>query len=81
MKKSILIFSFLIIVHCTLYINNCSCQWEQCNGFYGGQVLSLTACGSNIFAGKWDGGVSLSTNHGISWTQTTLGNQRVPALA
>ena len=81
MKKLIYTFVIVLIVHCTLYIENCEAQWVQCNGIYGGTVLSLAVSGNNIFAGIWGSGVYLSTNNGIIWTQTALNNKDVYSLA
>ncbi len=80
MKKILFIF---LIVHCTLNIDNCLCQWVQVNNGMGNQpVVSLTSSGSNIFAGTYGGGgVYLSTNNGTSWTLTSLNNQYVISFA
>ena len=48
MKKYLVVILFLI-VHCTLKIENCTCQWVQANGQYGGEIHSFTKSGNNIF--------------------------------
>lgn len=41
----------------------------------------LAVSGSNIFAGTFDNGLYLSTNNGVSWTQTALNNQEIYSFA
>jgi hypothetical protein len=57
-------------------------QWEHVsNGLPNWAMYSLAYSGNNIFVGDRDSGVYLSTNNGISWTQTSLNNREVYALA
>lgn len=42
---------------------------------------SLIVSGNNIFAGTTNNGVFISTNNGTSWSQTSLNNQFIFALA
>jgi hypothetical protein len=71
MKK--LIFT-LLIIHCSLNIANA--QWTQASSGINATltIYSLTALGSNIYAGS-DSGVYISTNNGTSWTKTSLNNK------
>jgi photosystem II stability/assembly factor-like uncharacterized protein len=60
-----------------------SAQWVQTNwplgapwvrtGLVSVGITSIVASGGNIFAGKWEGGVFLSTDNGISWTAVSNG--------
>ncbi|MBM4159386.1 MAG: hypothetical protein FJ216_11505, partial [Ignavibacteria bacterium] len=71
MKKLIYTIVVFLILHCTLYIDNCICQWVQYEFIGGVSVYSFAVSGNNIFAGT-DNGVFLSTNNGQNWTQTAL---------
>jgi hypothetical protein len=81
MKKKIflLIISFLIVLN----IENCEGQWVQMSNGMGTDkdILSLAVNGNNIFAGTQSNGVFLSTNNGVSWSQTALNNITVNSLA
>ncbi len=82
MKKLIKYFIVFFILNSPFLVNNCVCQWVQMsNGIYGEIIYSLAVSGNNIFAGTSQYGVYLSTNNGISWTQTTLNNKIVRAIA
>lgn len=53
---------------------NCSAQWQQTNGPYGGKQISCIAIsGSNIFTGIYGCGVFLSSNNGSSWAAVNTG--------
>ena len=73
MKKLIYSLFFVLIIHLTSNIENCSAQWMQTNGPGGGTVNSLAYNGSNIFAGT-PYGVFISTNNGTTWILTALNN-------
>ncbi|MBM4162119.1 MAG: hypothetical protein FJ217_13610 [Ignavibacteria bacterium] len=79
--------SFLLSVFCFLFLSDtlyAQDYWQQTNGPYGGDVLSLAVSASgNVFAGTRGGGVFLSTDNGTSWTQVNTGltNTSVWALA
>ena len=83
MKKIIYTIIVLIIVHCTLFIDNCMSQWIQMsNGMGNGKILRCSVLsGNNIFAGMDSSGVYISTNYGNSWSQTALNNKYVHSLA
>ncbi len=72
MKKFYRIFTFalfsLLIVHCTLIIENCMSQWQQTNGPSGGSVNVLLVKGDTLYAGICGGygGLYFSTNNGVS---------------
>ncbi len=69
MKKLIFL---LLIVHCTLKIDNCLCQWVETDD--PGFVNTLAVSGTNIFAGMGaPDGVSLSTNNGNNWVSVNNG--------
>jgi hypothetical protein len=75
-RKIILLF---LIVHCTLSIEDCMCQWVQVsNGIGNGtSVYALGNNGTNIFAGTENNGVYITTNYGNSFAQTSFNNQSV----
>ncbi|MCX6161737.1 MAG: T9SS type A sorting domain-containing protein [Ignavibacteriae bacterium] len=87
MKKLIYTFALVLIVHCTLYIENCMAQWVQMPNGMGTSlsVNGLAISGNNIFAGTGNypslTGVYLSTNNGENWTQTALNNCEVGDVA
>jgi len=87
MKKIIYSLAFVLIVHCTFNIDNCSSQWVQMpNGMGTDQtVWSLASSENNIFAGTGRyptlTGIYLSSNSGENWTQTALNDHTVYALA
>jgi photosystem II stability/assembly factor-like uncharacterized protein len=66
MKKILVIIFFLAITFPLLS------QWQQCNGFYGGNVTALAVSGNKIFAATY-GGVYFSTDNGNSWIQKNNG--------
>ena len=72
-KRYISFFFFLQFIHFTNTANNCTGQWSQTNGPYGGYVLSMSVMGNNIFAGTSGGGIFRSTNNGGSWTAVNDG--------
>ena len=59
----LIVFQFSILSN-----TNLQAQWVQTNGPAFANVQSLTANGTNIFAGT-PSGVFLSTNNGTNWTQ------------
>ncbi|MFH0864796.1 MAG: T9SS type A sorting domain-containing protein [Bacteroidota bacterium] len=75
----------IIIVLATLAvysINYTNAQWQQTNGPYTGSIRSLAVIDTNIFAGSYGCGVSVSNNNGASWTSVNNGltNNYVMAL-
>ncbi len=74
------LFSFLI-VNSSLKIDNCSAQWVQSYGIYGGHVWSLTSLGNNVFAETPNRGVYFSWDDGSGCTQIDLNNQTVTLIA
>jgi hypothetical protein len=82
MKAKILFFvSLFFILNLSFTVEHCEAQWQQCDGIYGGYILSLAISGNNIFAGSDYNGLFLSTNNGKSWTQTALKDKKVYSLA
>lgn len=78
MKKTLFIF---LIVGNVLLIDICYSQWIQVsNGI--GNILAgtLTADGTNMFAGGTSAGVYYTSNSGANWVQTSLNSQLVFAL-
>ena len=57
-------------------------QWVQTNGPPGFQIQCFAESGTNLFAGDYEGGVSLSTNNGKSWSRVDSGltNTNVQSL-
>jgi len=88
MKKIYKIFAIallsFLIVHYILNIDNCSAQWVQMSSGMGidKPVLSLAVIGNNIIAGldNSTGGMYLSTNYGVSWTQNGITTDDVACL-
>jgi|WetSurMetagenome_2_1015567.scaffolds.fasta_scaffold53352_2 hypothetical protein len=68
MKKIVFI---LLIIHCTLEIDNCSAQWTQV-GPSGGYILCFATSGTNLFAGSFSG-IYKSTDNGTSWIAANNG--------
>ncbi|MCX6163489.1 MAG: T9SS type A sorting domain-containing protein [Ignavibacteriae bacterium] len=76
MKNKLFISVFLLlIVHCTLIIDNCMCQWTQLPYFpESGYALASTS-GNRVYAGCYKYGVFVTTDNGSNWTQTSLSLQ------
>ena len=75
MRKLFIILALLIAI-------NANAQWVESTGTVSQSTLSMASIGNNIFAGmEYQQGVFISTNNGISWTQTSLNNTNVNALA
>ena len=70
---------FLILL--MLVAMNASAQWTQCDGIYGGEVISLATSGSNSFAGTFGYGLWFTSNNGLSWEQSSLNDKIIPAVA
>jgi photosystem II stability/assembly factor-like uncharacterized protein len=55
--------------------------WQQTNGPYGGQVLSLASdSSSNVYIGTYGDGIYRTTNQGINWTRNGLKGKVVCSL-
>ena len=65
MKKSVYTLVIVLIVHCTLIIDNCQSQWVHSNGPFTGAIKSLLVSGSTIFAGV--DGAGYYDAEGIAW--------------
>ncbi|HEY5123869.1 MAG TPA: T9SS type A sorting domain-containing protein [Ignavibacteria bacterium] len=74
MKKLIYTLAFVLIVHCTLNIENCMSQWVQINGPSYANISSLAVSGNNILAGTYQG-IYYSTNNGTNWTPTNINSE------
>ena len=61
-----------VIAYAFVVPGTANAQWVQTSG-PGGNVLSLTANGGNLFAGTGGGGVFLTTNNGTNWTPVNNG--------
>ena len=73
--------TILTIFLCILSIQISNAQWVQAsNGMDNRDVSKMASGGITIYAGTSNGGVYLSTNNGVSWTQTTLNNRYVTSL-
>ena len=70
---------FLILI-AIFTISIANAQWQQCNGPYGGWVVSMAVKGDTLFAGT-SSGVYMSPNNGISWVDIGLKNQFILSLA
>ncbi len=85
MKKTFSISAFLV---CTIIILSffpvyLHSQWVKANGPYGGNINCIASSASNIFAGILGGGVFLSSNKGVNWSDVNNGltDLNVDALA
>ena len=81
MKQKVLAIVFILFVHFTISIEDCSSQWVKCDSGLIGDVYSLAVIVNNLFAGTGDSGVYLSTDNGMNWTQTALNNKFIYTLA
>ena len=80
MKKLIYFLAFVLIVNCTLKIDNCEGQWVKMKSFtYFANCFA--SIGDNIFAGFDFSGVYRSTNNGVNWIQVGLDSLTVSSLA
>ena len=69
-----LAFIFFLIVHCTLYIENCSSQWVQQNSGTTNTLWSFHFFNVNTGIGIGDYGTLLrTTNAGQNWVAYTTG--------
>ncbi|HEX2788719.1 MAG TPA: T9SS type A sorting domain-containing protein [Ignavibacteria bacterium] len=66
----------LLILLAVLFITSTSySQWEQATGIPGGSATCFAAIGNKIFAGtKSGGGVSYSSDNGVTWIQKGMYN-------
>ncbi len=71
MNKLFTLLVLILAMQFTISVENSYGQWQQSNGINDVEVFSFAVLGNNIFAGT-NGGVYISTNNGISWTQTAL---------
>lgn len=81
MKTKIILFAVLLfIVHYTLCIENCKCQWVQVFNNSGGtnNFTTLAADSDFIYAATTGGGTTAglyrSSNNGLNWTLISLQN-------
>ena len=47
------------------------CQWVQTNGPFSGEIVSLTALGSILFAGTEANGLFRSDDNGLTWKEAS----------
>jgi hypothetical protein len=81
MRKIIYTLTFVLVVHCSLTIDNCEAQWEYMPMPVGQVIVySLTYSGNNIIAATQIQGVNVSSNNGTNWTQV-IPNMSVFSLA
>ncbi|MBK7431231.1 MAG: T9SS type A sorting domain-containing protein [Bacteroidetes bacterium] len=64
--------SKILIVIIFLIQNNVSAQW-QLSGIQNSTISCFASQGSSIFAGTFTDGLYISTNQGVSWTQSING--------
>ncbi len=85
MKKTVSISAFLVctILLLSFYPEYVHSQWVKANGPYGGNINCIVSSGSYIFAGTIGGGVFLSSNNGVNWSEVNNGltDLNVDALA
>ena len=81
MKNKISIASLLFLLVIFPYHITKS-QWVQMSvGLESRDVTCLASDSNMIYAGTYNYGVYLSTNNGISWTQTPLNNRYIFSIA
>jgi photosystem II stability/assembly factor-like uncharacterized protein len=83
MKNIIYSFIFILIVNCTLNIDNCMGQWVQLSDGIGASnsIYSLVSSGTKIFTGTSDHfGVYFSTDNGNLWIQSNNNINQNPAI-
>ena len=68
------------IVFFILISLNSPAQWIQLDGILGGDVRSITALNSKIFAAYYEGGIYSSTNNGLNWNYSGLSNRILYSL-
>ena len=77
MKNLIYALALVLIVHCTMNVENCEGQWTQVNGPYGGYIKCFGVSGTNIFTGTSGGGIYISNNNGTNCTPSNNGSTSV----
>ncbi len=79
MKKK---YNFINITAIFLIVsmNTAFSQWQQCNGPYGGNLLSISVTDSLIFAGTSGLGLFYSADGGNNWINTSLNDKPISAI-
>ena len=77
MKKIFYFLILILIVHCTLIIDNCVCQWVQTNGPDGGSIRCISVLERRKFQ-VWD---RYAVEHNVyeqivSWAKKPKGGER-----
>ncbi len=76
MKKLISTLTFVLIVHCTLHIENCQAQWQQTFGPFGSEVTCLAVGNGFVFSNcgfAFENKIQRSTNNGMTWEEKSNG--------
>ncbi len=69
LRKTLLLILLVLMNHSFVVA-----QWVQTNGPYSCIIRCFAVIGMNFFSEPWDGGIFLSTNNGVSWTQINTGS-------
>ena len=80
--KNIFVVALVLIVQCTLYIENSIGQWEKLKFEDSLSVSSFVVKGNKLYAGTSQKGVFISTDYGLSWNtyNNVLSKQNIQAL-
>lgn len=75
MKKMIFIFCISLLINFIFFSDESKAQWEQMSNGLGNDkyISSMAVSGDNYYVSVFNG-VYKSTNNGIEWVQTSLGN-------
>src|ERR1041385_744023 len=64
-----------------LFIHDAGAQWVKLDGPNTAPILCFATDGSTLFAGAYTGGVFLTTNSGVSWSDAGLQANQIYSLA
>lgn len=75
MKKTIFVFCISLLINFIFFSDESKAQWEQMSNGLGNDkyISSISVSGVNYYVSVFNG-VYKSTNNGIEWVQTSLGN-------
>lgn len=75
MKKMIFVFCISLLINFIFFSDESKAQWEQMSNGLGNDkyISSMAVSGDNYYVSVFNG-VYKSTNNGIEWVQTSLGN-------
>lgn len=76
MKNNVFIFCILLLPSLTFISGESKAQWKEMSNGLGNNkfISSISISGNNIYISVYNNGIYKSTNNGIEWIQTSLGN-------